>query len=428
MKHNQSYDPSGPAVLLGTASSLFPLHLARHWRSLGMEVALVARDARRSEVLSDGTRLVSHRDFSGVSDLFAKGLSPLLHQAEKFFVYMHKSEYRRRTGRHEPDPWEPYFVNHVLSAFSVARAARSMRPRYVFGHEVGAYGFATALCRGIPKILFPWGADVFLSAETSPLFYKLIKYSLNSADLIVPSSFTAASHICNRFEICSDKVRALSWGVDRKLFRRASFEERQRLCSRWNIDPSAMIFLNPRRFRPAWGCFVALEAFIQIALEYSNTHFVMFGGLGTEEYIGQARKKICEMGLSPRFTLLDGETSLVTCAEFMSVSDVFVSLLGLGDMRSWSVTQATASGGIPIVSDTPEYREMVKQGFSAVLVNQESVKDVYEALSFLMQHPVDVLHMRAKNNKYICDYEDYDKQMFLMLDLINEVCSRYCER
>src|SRR5262249_11918377 len=155
--------------------------------------------------------------------------------------------------------------------------------------------------------------------------------------------------------------------------RRADDEQRPVVCARWKIDPKATIVLNPRRFRPDWGAFVALDAFFQLALENVDTHFIMFGGLHTEQFTEKARAEIAKRGLSARFTILDGEAPLDTCAELMSISDVFVSLLGRGDMRSASVLQAAAAGAAPIVSDNDEYREMQRLGFAALLVKPNSI-------------------------------------------------------
>lgn len=428
LRSNTTFNPYGPAVQLANSSSLFPLHLAECWRALGMETAIVSRYEQKSRVLDNGTKIISSCEFENCWIRLAKRFYPYLHDLEKIFVSHYKPSYRLKTGREEPDPWEPYFVAHLLDALPVASAAVSLRPRFVFGHEVGAYGLATAFCKNIPRILFPWGADVFLSAETSPIYYKLIKYSLNSADLIVPSSTTAARHIRERFGIPGDKVQEVSWGVDRSLFKRADSASRREICAKLGINPGATIVLNPRRFMPAWGCFVALDVFLQLAVEYPQTHFVLLGGQGTHDNVELGRKKIKEKGLIDRFTLFDTDIPLHKCAELMSVSDLFVSLLGRGDMRSWSVTQSAASGGIPIITDMPEYREMEKAGFSCFLINPESVEEILTAFRYALDHPDQMEELRHKNYKFIAENEDHHKQMKMMLNLIDSVCDKYSDR
>jgi glycosyltransferase involved in cell wall biosynthesis len=321
----------------------------------------------------------------------------------------------------DPWLWYPYFTESVINAWAVAKAALSLRPLFVFGQEVTSYGLATALCKDIPKILLPWGHDIFLYAETSPFLFALTKFSLNAADLVVPASVTAVPYICGRFGVTPHKVHGISWGVNKRLFKKANEEERRTICSKWRIDPESTIILNARRFRPAWGCFTALEVFTQIARENSSTHFIMLGGKETGEYVRRARATLAARGLSSRFTLFDGDIPLTTCAELMSITDVFLSLLRSGDMRSSSVLQAAAAGGVPIISDVPEYREIEKLGFTGVFVKPDSIGEVLNALRFCIEHPGKRKAIVRQNDNYISTYEDDTTQMAKLLDLIRGV-------
>lgn len=421
------YKGDGPAVMLCDHTSIFPAQLAAYWRSKGIEVVLVTKNADAPPALPDGTRVVRSLDYETplMRKLTRRLICPILYRLEKT-VPRFKARFTRVTGvSTETELWMPHFMSEVTSALPAAKAALAERPRFVFGHEATAYGPATALCRGVPRIIFPWGADVFTKAESSPYHVALMKLSLRGADLVMPSSTTAAHHIRRRFGISSEKVHAVSWGVDLKTFKRADEERRKIVCAKWGIAPDAQIFLNSRRFRPVWGAFVALEAFMRLAEEHPSAHFILFGGLYTEEFTRQAKAKLEEAGLLSRFTLLEGDVSLDVCAELMSVSDVFVSLLGHGDMRSASVLQATAAGGVPVISDLPEYREMERLGFAGLFVRPDSVEDVLAALRFCARNPDEAREMRERNDVYVAAYEDYPKQMDKMLDLIDAACAEY---
>jgi glycosyltransferase involved in cell wall biosynthesis len=354
-------------------------------------------------------------------------MNPVLHRLERLAPRF-KRRFTRITGvSADTELWLPYFADYVTAAWPTIRAVRAERPSFVFGHEVTTYGLPTALCRGLPRIIFPWGGDVFTYAESTPFQFALTKFSLHAVDLIVPSSTTAARHICARFGVAPEKVHPVSWGVDRKTFKRATADERRAICDRWKIDPAATIMLNPRRFRPDWGAFVALDAFIQIATEEPLTHFILFGGRHTESFTKEAQAQLAKRGLSARFTVLEGDAPMDVCAELMSVSDIFVSLLGRGDMRSVSVLQAAASGGAPVVSDLPEYREMERLGFVASFVQPGNDEEVVRALRFYLQNPAKTRDSVAANDRYLAEYEDYSTQMDKLLSLIAGVCARYAE-
>lgn len=417
------YYAKGPAVMLGDSTSFFPAQLASCWRSKGIDVVMVTHRYDAEPALPDGTPVVKSRDYETRMTRGVTGrlMSPVLTRAERL-VPRFRDRFTRITGvSADTELWLPYFAEYVTVAWPTVRAVRAQRPRFVFGHEVTSYGLATALCRGVPRIIFPWGGDVFTYAESSPFHFALTKFCLRTIDLIVPSSTTAARHIAERFGVSPDKVKAVSWGVDRGKFKPAQGDDKRRVCANWKIDPEATIILNPRRFRPDWGAFVSLEAFLKIASEYPKTHFILFGGLGTKKFMDEARIEIEDRGLSPRFTILEGEAPLDVCAELMSVSDVFVSLLGRGDMRSSSVLQAAASGAAPIIADNPEYREMERMGFQALFVTPGNVEEVVKALRVYLDDPA-----KIKNNaEYLARNEDYETQMTRMLELIECVCERY---
>jgi glycosyltransferase involved in cell wall biosynthesis len=423
------YFVDGPAVMLCDHTSIFPAQLATYWRSKGIEVVLVTDQPDAPPALPDGTRVVRSCDYeTRLGRIVARRLlSPVLYRLEKT-VPRFKKRFSRITGIYgDSELWMPSFMNHITGAWPIAKAALAQRPRFVFGHEVTAYGPATALCRGVPRIIFPWGGDVLAKAESSPYHFAMVKLSLRAVDLIVPGATTGARHISERFGIPPKHVQAVSWGVDRQTFKRADSVQRKAICAKWNINPESMVFLNARRFRPLWGAFVALEAFMRLAAEYPSAHFILFGGLFTEEFTRQARAKLEAEGMLPRFTLLEGDSPLEVCAELMSISDVFVSLLGRGDMRSSSVLQAAASGGVPIISDIPEYREMEGFGFAGLFVRPDSVEDVLGALRFCVQNPDETSGMATRNEVYMAEHEDYNEQMDKILSLIDAVCADYAK-
>ena len=417
---------NGPAVILADATSVFPAVLAQHWRSRGLEVIVVSRDVSQDTRLADGTPVVSSLPFEGRALWKVRQwLGPLLQRFESSVVKAFKRRFRARTGKDEPTPYECRFVNHYFATLPLASAVRAQRPRFVFGQEVAAYGLPTVLCRRIPKILFPWGGDVFNAAESSPFLSGLIRCALRRADLIVPSSFTAAEHIAKRFQVPADKVQPISWGVDLQRFRKADPERRRQICAQWGIDPAATVCLNARRFQPDWGCFTALEAFLRVAASSPKAHFVLLGGAGVEDNVRAARAKVEQAGFAPRFTLIGHDLPLAACSDFMSISDIFLSLMGRGDMRSSSVLQAAAAGGYPIIADAPEYRAMERLGFEATFVNQYHAEEVARAVSDCLLRPERRLSAVAHNQKYLSRYEDKDVQMDRILERIDAVCERY---
>src|SRR5438093_205354 len=389
----------GPVAMLCDPNSIHPRYLASRWRSAGVDVVFVSESEMGGEIPPNGVRLIASGKFESRGQReIRKWTARVLWRVEKATQAFAWRLRTRLDAAENPYTWDSYFTRSVAYAPALVRATRSLTPRFVFGHEVVCYGLATALSNGFPRILLPWGHDIFLYPEASPLVYQLTRFALRSVDLVVPGSVTAAQYITKRFGVPPERVRGLTWGVDRTRFRRATHAERCERCARWGIDPSATVILNPRRFLPAWGCFVALETFMDLAAERPATHFVMLGGADAEEYVRIARTRLAERGLTSRFPLFDKEIPLKICPDLMSISDVFVSLAGLGDMPSFSVLQATASGAVPIVSDIPEHREMEKLGFTAFFVGPRDRDATLKALRLSVDHAEKRVGLAARND------------------------------
>lgn len=320
------------------------------------------------------------------------------------------------------ETFDAWAADARCDAMDIAPFVRRLRPRFVFGQEAFSYGPATARCAPLPRVLFPWGGDIYLWGEASSVAFDAVRDALQSVDLACPSSTTAAEHIRDRYGVDPGRVRAVSWGVDRGKFFPAGPRRRRELCASLGIDPAAVLTLNVRRFNPAWGCRQAIEACCLAAQAEPAMHFLMLGGPGAAPYLAEARRVLADRGLTGRFTLFDGEVSLERCAELMSIADVALSLMRAPDMRSSSILQAAACGSALVLSEQREYREMAGHGFCATLVGAEDVEAASREILRYARDPQLRQAEAAANLEYVARHEDHDRQMDRMLDLIEAVC------
>ena len=413
------------AVMLGPAASVFPHVLAAAWRKRGWDVQLVT-DSPRSEWLPGETPIVGPFDFHAVEKSWPRRIArPWLLRMERALARLGRRRFSRVTGKDSPAPWEWRVVDPWLAASLMSRAALQLRPRFVFGHDAAVFGTATALCRGVPRILFPWGSDIFNTAESWPGAYLAVRRALRSVDLVVPSSATAAEYLVRRFGVRAEKVRPISWGVELDQLRRADPDLRRQRAAKWGLPPDALIVQNCRKFKPHYACFTALDAFLRTAAKCSAAHFLVLGGSNVEVEAARARHEIAAAGMSHRFTLIDRPISLAEYFELASISDVFLSLCPRGDMRSASVLQLAASGAAPVIGDDPEYRVMQRQGFSAKFPDAGSPEQIAAALLEYLASRALREQTARENMDYLRRHEDRETQMDLLLSLIDQVCRRY---
>ena len=414
--------PLKKAVILGDSESLFVQSLALNWHSRGMEVVVVTRRTECPPFCPD-IRVVAANKFRTWWMRPLRVFNPVLRWLERYWPKWTLVRYQRVTGKSAPEPWEHFWVDGFWDAMCCSRAVESEQPDFVFGQEAAAYGFATARCRNVPRVLFPWGADIFFCVETSPFLRWMVRYAVRHCELIVPSSSTAVSRLVKDLGADAASVTPVSWGADLSLFERADSESRNTLLTELGFSDDAVVVMNCRRFLPLWGAKEVLGAFVDAAQRMPETRFILLGGAGSEMHVEQARAVVKAKDLTDRFYFVDGNISLERCAELMSVSDVSVSLLGTGDMRSSSVLQAAAAGGVPVLAESMEYRHMADAGFQAIFVKRGDHKEITDVIENLAQNQELRNRIRQQNRRYLLDNEDAPRQMQRLLDLIAAVCS-----
>lgn len=418
------------AVQLATVSSLFPRQLNAYWKTRGIETVTVSKDISRAEARDLTARgpgkFVSA--WEKESRAYAALRSVAMHAGAMLegatFPYIRDYHERRTKRVLARKSWEWGFCDKLASAYPLARSALAENPSFVFGQEIGDYGLATALCRRVPTFLFPWGGDVYYSAETSPIYSAMIGSALRSVDRVFPSSTAAAKHIVKRFAVDPAKVVPISWGVDLTLFQRAEGPQREAVQAKWGAPKGKKIILNARRFHGDWGASQVLEACLAITKERQDVYCIFFSGPGNDDILRNARNRIEREGLAHAFKLIAGELSIGDVAELMSIADVFLSFMTLGDMRSFSVLQAAACGGVPLIARFPESEGLMAEGLRGFLVNPSVTSDIVRVVKQILSDERLQNEIRRANRVWIEANENCQTQLGKMLGIIAEVCER----
>lgn len=423
--------PGDLAVIIGNPASLFCHTLAEYWASIGLRVAVVtdgevrpldSHDVRYTVHWVPGPRPGAASFLGKLHWDIASRLNGWLNRFER---WLWRCERDRKAAALRSWNRDVSAVPPIYHCLRLSDRVRALRPRFVFGQEMFYYGLATAMSRGAARIGMPWGGDIFLSGNSSWLAYRMVRYALNHVDLLCPTSVSSASYMAANYGVPPRKITPISWGADRTLFARAEGDRRREIRRRWRLDPDATLVLNVRRFVPLWGCRIVTDVFLDLARANPGVQCVSLGGEGAGAFVAEARARVQSAGLSERIHLVDGNLPLSDVAELMSVCDVFLSLMQEPDMRSLSIIQATAAGGIPVLSDQPEYREMTKSGFRALLVDGSKPEAVAHAVLGLINDRRLVEQIRMTNDAYIARHEDFQTNMMRLLDSIDAVCAAH---
>ena len=419
----------GPVLVVGNAGSVFPRHLASLWRSMGLDARIVTRHWHGDRWLPDGTPIVVTDDLDGPIRRKAYDWGErVAWQLESRITAFQEARFRSAMG--SETSYRPSLSPCLADAAGLSHCIKNMGAQFICGQEVFAYGLATALSRGVPRALMPWGGDVYMYAETSSLASAAVRYALTHVDLVVPGSPLARQYLHDRFRVPMDHMHCGGmWALDRVRFQRASQAQRAGICQQYHIDPDALVVMNVRRFFPAWGSDIALNAFVRFAHESPSAHFVMLGGQGTNAFVADARQLLARENLSARFTILDGDRPIEDCAALMSTADVCVSLMRERDMRPFaSILEAVSCGAAPVLGDQPEYRAMEQLGFRSILCPPGDVGAVVDALRQYAPSPALRESTARQNREYLDEHEDGRAQAVQLLRRLRNICDAYERR
>ena len=177
------------ALILGDPNSIFSRELAEILPSYGIEVGIVTGSRLapegswpRGQSLADGTAVLDSSAYE--TPLQQRGyflLQQRLGRLESVIIKRQRDRYERAM---RGDQWcRPRFTPAVVDGLSIARLVRSIRPNFVVGEEASTYGLATAWCQGIPRILIPWGGDIFMYCDTTTFASRVVTHALRGLTL-----------------------------------------------------------------------------------------------------------------------------------------------------------------------------------------------------------------------------------------------------
>ena len=394
-------------------NSNFVMHHFKYWQELGFKIDLVTHYSdKKNENLISAFHNLNKSDY-----IIYELLRRFLFFFEKVYYKFNYSRFKKAMKSEKEG--KPSIAHSILSAFTVSKYINTQNYQFIIGFDSFSYGLAIAKCKTPIKVIQVWGGDIYMYAFTTKIAYKLLKKAFKKTDIIWTSSISSKDQLINVFKVPKKNIAAIPLGVDQKIFKNLK-KNKQKLLKKYNIDSDNRVIVNIRRFRPAWGSEIALEVFINIAKLQPLTHFIFLGGAGVKKYVDDARIMIKKEGFESRFTFFEDNISMVECLELMSISDISTSFMIERDMRSLSISQSICLGNFPILSNQEEYKEMIKLGLKAELVDINNVESIINVLDNCLSNFDELEHKIELNNNYCEKYENWEKQHNLLINRIME--------
>jgi len=405
--------------VIGDPNSVFIQAPARYWRDRGIDVViLTSRWQGPSTVDGDLPVIAAESMAPAWLATAANGLYPLMDAINTDSLGRDPGRVHTalRAWAHTAAP--PSLAPPIFDALMIAAAADALEPACVFGHEAFAHGLATSLCQAPRKALFAWGADVLQYAAMSDIAHAMVRQALHGVHYVLTNSAGMEDALHERFALPRTNIAHISYGVDRRQFSRAAGDRAAAIRACHGIPPHARVVMNIRRFLPHWGSNAAWPVLLAVAEQRADTHLVLLGGAGSEADLARVTNEALARGLRDRITVMNGDVSLSTVAELMSVADVSLSLVEPLEPVSWSVLQAAACGSALVIGDQRSYEDECALGLSAVRVPATNVAQAAAATLALLADGPRRIETAAANDRHVSRHHDQDIHSARLLRIV----------
>lgn len=255
----------------------------------------------------------------------------------------------------------------------------AFRPDVVHGFEAYYNGMATAWAGPFPKVLSPWGRDIFIDGTSGGLGGWMVGRALRGADRVTCNDESIAPFLTRTYGIEAEKIVAFSWGIDPGVFKKIDAEGLKGLREELGLGPGARVVLSPRKWGRLWGSDLLAKALPGVLAAAPEVVAVLIGpSVGSTEGLDlrEELERRCDPG---RLRWLAPNQSSGRMAELYSLAEVFVSAAPK-DLLAQTILEGMGCGCFPVLSDLPAYAKHTKGGARALLTPAGDAKGLRETM------------------------------------------------
>ncbi|MBN1902933.1 glycosyltransferase family 4 protein [Candidatus Sumerlaeota bacterium] len=318
---------------------------------------------------------------------------------------------------------KPY-GNNSFKWIAYRKEVNRFKPDIVHAMEAVGYGLAMALCGNYPKILTPWGNDIYHDPFHSRIARFHVKKALNAATIISTNHPTLGDYLFDAFHAPKDKVNGFSWGIDLRIFNPHKQREAWGWKTSLKIPTNVPVIMSNRNFAEYWGAREIVNAIPVVLKEYPKAHFIIIRGSGGEDFYGEMTRFLENSGALKNVRIINEKISPGIMAALLNLSDIFISV-PYSDLLSVSLLEGLACGAVPVASDLPAYKSRIVENENGFYV---PIKDS-DAIAQKVIHIIKNISMRKKiqerNWRIVRENDDWEKCAPQMLAVYEEAIKKY---
>ena len=404
----------GTIVMIGNPDSSLFIELAKEYKPYCSAMLLVSRySGTQSNYTDEKISFVS--TLENESKIFKIYLS-LLARVLMIIVFFERLFSKKDNTISIVEP--------IIQSISISKYVQNLENvEFVVAHNIFTYGLAALKCKNHIRVMRPWGGDVYQYAFKSKLNYNLCKKVLSKSDVVDAISPALFKYLKEEFNVGENLVlnAATTYMGAAETTELKKHYTKAQVRKELELPENKTIILNSRRFKEKWGSEEVFNLFVLLAEKHNDLHFVLFSGSGSESEILVKKQILIGKNLQSQFTLFEKDMDLQSYIKVVYSSDIFVSLMHEADLRSASIMAGLHCDSLPVISDQPEYHEMINEGAMMQIVpyyDMDAIVNACEKYMFEQEFKKKTLET---NREFISGQLNNSEQSSPLLTKIEEI-------
>lgn len=332
--------------------------------------------------------------------------------------------------------WRPGLPKlfQLANVLPVLAVLRTFRPDVLHAHYVRVYGWLAALSFFRPLVITVWGGDILedQGAFSDVFGKKLTPFALGRASVVTAHSRFLRKRVIELGKPENRVAIVGCPGVDRKQFRPGLDSDSLRNELAAELAPgmapglgatlksgNVPVVLCTRLINRLYNTETVIRAIPLVLKEVPAAKFIFSELAGEKLYIQEMKVLVKELGAEGSVIFLE-EIPRARMPLFLNLARVFVSIPDSDGMPQ-SLLEAMSCGTVPIVSDLPQYDELIKSETNALVVPPKDVRALAGAILRLLKDNA----LREKLSRACVDTVmegmDYEAEMAKMERLYYEL-------
>lgn len=300
-----------------------------------------------------------------------------------------------------------FFLRLMDHFLSVRRVVGHTKPDILHSHYANLPGWYGAFCNFHPFVLTLWGGDILADqgAFKFPFSRRLTRWAMEKADLVTVHSRFLRDEALRLGEV-GGKIKMIHWGVDVTRFRPRTEVHRLRTALGLGSGP---VVLSMRIPHPIYNIETIIKSIPLVRAHVPDVKLIVKEYLAEPGYMEVLRGLVDRMRLRDAVTFV-GEVPYEHIPLYLNTADVYVSIPS-SDGMPISLMEAMACGTAPVLSDLPQYKEMIREGENGLYVPPRDEVALSQALITLLRDRGLRERIVENNVKKIREMGDFKSEM-----------------